>query len=140
MKNKITVKKFSQRWLQLYTFAINVRNALVSTIFRKTMKLSSKTRTEHTTGEITNYISVDSQRFLDTIPYMFILWATPYQIVLAFVFLYIELGVAALAGLVSRLSLFDIIVLQNLFHSISQKQIISQRFPWHESCPWRSIE
>ena len=66
------------------------------------MKLSSKTRTEHTTGEITNYISVDSQRFLDTIPYLFILWATPYQIVLVFLFLYIELGVAALAGVVSH--------------------------------------
>ena len=87
--------------MQLYVFAINVRNALISAIFRKTLKLSSKTRTQHTSGEITNYISVDAQRFLDTIPYLFILWATPYQVVLTIVFLYLELGVAALASVVS---------------------------------------
>jgi hypothetical protein len=86
----------------LYTFAIAVRNSLISSIFQKSLKLSSKTRTEHTVGEITNYISVDAQRFLDTIPYLCIIWATPYQVCLAFIFLYLELGVSALAGLVRK--------------------------------------
>ncbi len=74
---------------------------MISAIFRKSLKLSSKTRTEHTVGEITNYISVDAQRFIDTIPYVCIMWATPLQVVLAFLFLYLELGVAALAGAVN---------------------------------------
>ena len=86
---------------QLYVFSLNVRNALISAIFRKSLKLSSKTRTEHTVGEITNYISVDAQRFIETIPYVCIMWATPLQVVLAFVFLYLELGVAALSGAVN---------------------------------------
>jgi len=61
----------------------------------------SSTRTKHTTGEITNYISVDAQGFLDTIPYICIMWATPYQVVLTFIFLYLELGMASLVGVVS---------------------------------------
>jgi hypothetical protein len=62
--------------------------------------MGSRTRNKHTAGEITNYISVDAQGFLDTIPYFCIMWATPYQVVLTFVFLYLELGVASLAGVV----------------------------------------
>ncbi len=81
-------------------FAVNVRNALITAIFQKSLRLSSKTRTEHTTGEITNYISVDAQRYMDTIPYICIMWATPLQVVLAFIFLYVELGTASFAGLV----------------------------------------
>ena len=90
-------------------FAVNVRNALITAIFQKSLRLSSKTRTEHTTGEITNYISVDAQRYMDTIPYICIMWSTPLQVVLAFVFLYLELGTASFAGLVNHFlrSLFD---------------------------------
>ena len=49
-------------------------------------------------GEVTNLVSVDSQRIVDTFPYSNSVWTGPYTILLALYFLYMELGVACLSG------------------------------------------
>ncbi len=80
--------------------ASQVRSSLISAILRKTLKLSNAARQKFTTGEITNYVSVDTQRLLDNVSYLGVLWGAPYQVILAMLFLYQELGLAAMAGLV----------------------------------------
>ena len=41
---------------------------------------------------ITNLISVDTQRLLDNIPYLNVLWGAPLKIIVAMVLIYRELG------------------------------------------------
>ena len=94
----VSTISFSHYVLNLVEVAIQVRSAMISAIFRKSLKLSSTARQKFTTGEITNLVSVDTQRLLDNIQYIGVLWGAPYQVILALILLYNELGVAALIG------------------------------------------
>ena len=76
-----------------------VRCSLVSLVLRKSLALSSGARKKYTSGELTNLVAVDCQRLLDCSYSLLDIWSGPYQILLAFIFLYFELGVAAFVGL-----------------------------------------
>ncbi len=75
-----------------------MRSSLVAAIYRKSLNLSPDSRREHGSGEITNFVSVDCQELLDSVPFLSHSWADPLQVFLVVVFLYVELGVSALAG------------------------------------------
>ena len=57
-------------------------------------------RRDFSTGEITNLMSIDSQRFVEIIPYLNTVWSGPFQFLLAIYFLFDLVGWSALAGLV----------------------------------------
>ena len=57
----------------LVEVASQVRSSLISMIFHKTLKLSNSAKVDYTSGEITNFVSVDVQRLLDGIPYLGVL-------------------------------------------------------------------
>lgn len=78
---------------------MRLRAALISRIYKKGLHLSSKSRQNHTSGEIINYMSVDIQRITDLIWYVNIIWMLPIQISLAISVLYKNLGIGAFAGL-----------------------------------------
>ena len=71
---------------------------VVSAIMTKMLKLSNNARKQFTTGQITNLVSVDAQRLMESIPYLCILWSAPYQASVGMVLVYNELGPSALAG------------------------------------------
>ena len=52
-----------------------------------------------TVGETTNLMSIDTQKFMDLMLYVNMVWASPLQIALAVYFLWGILGPSALAGL-----------------------------------------
>ncbi|KAF8975827.1 hypothetical protein BGZ52_008544, partial [Haplosporangium bisporale] len=88
---------------QFVQLALNVgieaRTALVSMIYRKALKLSPLAKQSLTPGEISNHMSVDSDKWsvaLDLLP-MFI--SVPFEICLALWLLYRQLGWASMAGL-----------------------------------------
>uniref|UniRef100_A0A8C4Q402 ABC-type glutathione-S-conjugate transporter n=1 Tax=Eptatretus burgeri TaxID=7764 RepID=A0A8C4Q402_EPTBU len=61
--------------------------------------MSSAARRASTLGEVVNLMSTDAQRFMDVATNIQLLWSSPLQIILALIFLWIELGPAVLAGL-----------------------------------------
>lgn len=83
----------------MYITGMRVRTALISAIYRKSLLLSSNARSESTIGEIVNLMSVDSQRFMDLMTYLNLLWSAPLQIILAVYFLWVLLGPSVLAGI-----------------------------------------
>ena len=87
-----TTLAFNSYIIQQVDVGTQIRSALVSAIVRKSLKLSNSARQKFTTGEITNLISVDTQRILDNIPYLTILWGAPLQVVIGMVLVYIQLG------------------------------------------------
>ncbi|KAF9562072.1 multidrug resistance-associated ABC transporter [Agrocybe pediades] len=81
------------------TTGLYLRTGITGAIFRKSLRLSGKSRAEHTVGKITTLISTDVAR-LDSFawlgPY---LWAAPVQLILGIGLLIGTLGYSALVGL-----------------------------------------
>ncbi|KAK4793176.1 hypothetical protein SAY86_023611 [Trapa natans] len=82
---------------------LRLRAALISSIYKKGLNLSSQSRQGHTSGEIINYMSVDIQRITDFIWYLNIVWMLPIQISLAIYILHTSLGLGSLAALAATL-------------------------------------
>jgi ABC-type multidrug transport system fused ATPase/permease subunit len=100
-----------------YLVGMRLRSAVVTSVYQKSLKLSTAARRRRTAGEITNLMSVDSQRLQDLTPYLHAIWYSFLQIGLALYFLWMvsvtdltfkilkdlhlqELGPSCLAGIV----------------------------------------
>ena len=60
--------------------------------------MSGKAKQEKTTGEIVNLMSVDAQRLMDVTTYIYGVYSSPIQIVVALALLYKSLGPSIFAG------------------------------------------
>lgn len=86
-----------------YNFAcqklgMQVRSTLITTVFRKGLRLSSSGRQRHGVGQIVNYMSTDVQSIADVIIYLNNLWIVPLQAVIGGCILFPVVGVSAGAG------------------------------------------
>jgi len=88
-----------QYFQRMFIVGMRIRTAMVSAIYRKSLRISNSARKESTVGEIVNLMSVDAQRFMDLTTYLNMLWSAPLQIALAIYFLYDILGPSVFAGL-----------------------------------------
>lgn len=53
----------SQYFHRMFLVGLRIRTALISSIYKKALKLSNAARKESTVGEIVNLMSVDAQRY-----------------------------------------------------------------------------
>ncbi|KDQ53927.1 hypothetical protein JAAARDRAFT_38897 [Jaapia argillacea MUCL 33604] len=81
------------------TVGISMRTSLIGNIFRKSLRLSGKARTEHSSGQITTMISTDATRMDRVGAFAHIAWIAPIQIVIGIGLLIGNLGYSALVGL-----------------------------------------
>ena len=79
--------------------AMRMRAALIDTLHQKALKLSPTAKTEFTTGEIVNLMSVDTQRIVDYLSFVNWWWIAPIQIGFSLYLLWAQLGIATLAGM-----------------------------------------
>ena len=96
---------------QTYVAAFQMRTAVICAVYRKTLSLANHARKQFTSGEITNLMSIDAQRFIEIVPFLNTVWSGPFQFALAIYFLYDLIGVSALAGL----AVFAILVPINIY-------------------------
>ncbi len=75
----------SQYFERMFLIGMDFRTALVSVIYRKSLRMSNSARRESTVGEIVNLMSVDVQRFMDLMPYINLLWYVLYCTVCSYV-------------------------------------------------------
>ncbi|XP_059215146.1 canalicular multispecific organic anion transporter 1 isoform X2 [Centropristis striata] len=91
---------FLQQYFQrCFVLGMKVRTAIIAAVYKKALVVSNDTRKESTVGETVNLMSADAQRFNDVTNFIHLLWSCPLQILLAIVFLWLELGPSVLAGL-----------------------------------------
>lgn len=81
-----------------FNFGLQIRTSLTSTVFSKTLVLSTEDRAKKSTGEIVNLMAIDTQRLQDVTTYLQSLWSAPFQIVLCLVSLHRLVGNAMWAG------------------------------------------
>jgi len=84
-------------FFKCYRVGLRVRTIVITEIYRKSVLLSSSNY-QHRRGEITNLMSVDSQRLQETTTYLHSIWFSFVQIILAMFFLWREMGISILAG------------------------------------------
>ncbi|KDR79232.1 hypothetical protein GALMADRAFT_243140 [Galerina marginata CBS 339.88] len=81
------------------TTGLYVRTAVIGNVFRKSLRLSGRSRAEYSVGHITTLISTDATR-LDVVYYLgHYIWAAPIQLAIAIGLLIGNLGYSALVGL-----------------------------------------
>ncbi|TMW62698.1 hypothetical protein Poli38472_005316 [Pythium oligandrum] len=94
------IQSFSLRQYFFYCFetGMQLRSAIVTAVFKKSLVLSASARQKKTTGEITNLMSIDAQRLQDLTPYLHGIWYSFFQIIVSCVLLWQQIGVATFAG------------------------------------------
>ncbi|XP_035171283.1 multidrug resistance-associated protein 1-like isoform X2 [Oxyura jamaicensis] len=78
--------------------AVKIKTAIVGLIYKKALTLANSSCRNYTTGEIVNLMSADAQQLMELTVNINLLWSAPFQIIMAVVFLWKELGPSALAG------------------------------------------
>eukprot|EP00026_Physarum_polycephalum_P000464 Phypoly_transcript_00465.p1 GENE.Phypoly_transcript_00465~~Phypoly_transcript_00465.p1 ORF type:complete len:1411 (+),score=128.73 Phypoly_transcript_00465:182-4414(+) len=81
-----------------FRVGMQVRSAVVSIVYRKSVRLSNSARMTTSVGEIVNHQSIDAQRFQNLLPYLHMAWSAPFQIAIAMYMLWKLVGVAVLGG------------------------------------------
>ncbi|KAF9570989.1 Multidrug resistance-associated protein 1 [Mortierella alpina] len=88
---------------QMLTIGVTYRAALISMIYRKALRLSSGSRTESTSGEIANHMSVDADVFWECLVPLSTWITIPIELFIAMRLLYGLLGWTMLAGVLAML-------------------------------------
>ncbi|NXV33124.1 MRP1 protein, partial [Rissa tridactyla] len=78
--------------------AVKIKTAVVGLIYKKALTLANSSCRNYTTGEIVNLMSADAQQLMELTVNINLLWSAPFQIIMAVVFLWKELGPSVLAG------------------------------------------
>ena len=65
-----------------------IRTAVITTIYRKTLSVNSVAMTKFTTGQITNFMSTDTDRIVNFCPSFHAVWSLPFQIGVSLYLLY----------------------------------------------------
>lgn len=87
-----------QYFQRAFETGMRTKSALTGMIYAKSMKLSNEGRAAKSTGDIVNYMAVDTQRLQDLTQYGQMLWSAPFQIALCMASLYQLVGWSMLAG------------------------------------------
>ena len=83
-------------------------NGLTAICTFQALTMSNEARKDVTVGEIVNIMSVDAQRLQDVAGYLWMIWSSPLQIVIAVYMLWDIVGPSVLAGLAVMILLIPI--------------------------------
>ncbi|ORY16179.1 multidrug resistance-associated protein 1 [Clohesyomyces aquaticus] len=87
-----------QYFQRAFETGMRIKSSLTAAIYSKSTRLSNEGRAAKSTGDIVNYMAVDTQRLQDLAQYGQQLWSAPFQIVLCMLSLYQLLGFSMFAG------------------------------------------
>lgn len=77
---------------------LRVRAAVISTVYRKVLQVSTANLSRFTTGEVVNMMSTDTDRIVNFCQSFHALWSLPLQLCVTLYLLYQQIGIAFLAG------------------------------------------
>jgi ATP-binding cassette subfamily C (CFTR/MRP) protein 2 len=95
------VECLSQRhwYFKVQQVGVRVRSILIAMVYNKALTLSCQSKQGHTSGEIINVMTVDTERIGDFSWYFHDIWMVVVQLVIALLILYKNLGLASIAAL-----------------------------------------
>lgn len=88
---------------------LKIRAAVITVIYRKTLSVSSTTlNSAFSVGEIVNFMSTDTDRIVSSCSSFHAFWSIPLQVGVTLYLLYMQVGLAFLAGLAFSVVLIPI--------------------------------
>ncbi|APA10145.1 hypothetical protein sscle_06g049150 [Sclerotinia sclerotiorum 1980 UF-70] len=113
-----------QYFQRAFETGMRIKTALTAAIYKKSLKLSNEGRASKSTGDIVNYMAVDTQRLQDLTQYGQQLWSAPYQILLCMISLYQLVGLSMLAGVAAMILMIPINgLIARLMKKLQQEQM-----------------
>ncbi|KAF9136196.1 Canalicular multispecific organic anion transporter 2 [Mortierella sp. GBA39] len=109
-------------------FLVNVETkaALISMIYRKSLRLSPGSRMKSTTGEITNHMAVDAEQWNEGMVFLSSWVSIPLEIGIALFLLYRFLGWSMIAGFLGMVLLLPLQGLQaRVFESMQARKLVA---------------
>jgi ATP-binding cassette subfamily C (CFTR/MRP) protein 1 len=97
-----------QYFQRSFETGMRIKSCLTAAIYSKSTRLSNEGRAAKSTGDIVNYMAVDTQRLQDLAQYGQQLWSAPFQIILCMLSLYQLLGVSCFAGVAAMIVMIPI--------------------------------
>jgi len=97
-----------QYFQRSFETGMRIKSSLTAAIYAKSTRLSNEGRAAKSTGDIVNYMAVDTQRLQDLAQYGQQLWSAPFQILLCMLSLYQLLGVSCFAGVAAMFVMIPI--------------------------------
>ena len=77
---------------------IRIRAALIDTLYQKALTVAPSAMVTSGTGDFLNFLAIDLQRFQDMLQFVYFIWFTPVNTVLAIVLLWFQIGWVAFVG------------------------------------------
>ncbi|XP_061173578.1 ATP-binding cassette sub-family C member 10-like [Saccostrea echinata] len=78
---------------------LKIRCSVITTVYKKALRISSVSSSKFSTGEIVNFMSTDTDRVVNFCPSFHAFWSLPFQVGVSLYLLHSQVGLAFLAGL-----------------------------------------
>lgn len=104
-----------------------IRSTLITSLYKKGLKLSCSSRQAHGVGQIVNYMAVDAQQLGDLMNQLHSIWLMPLQLLAAMGLLYFYMGLSMIAALIGVVLVLVFVLLRTKTNNAFQYQVMRSK-------------